>query len=75
MPEVGLPTAGVPQTTMPRALAAVTSIEALRMPVVMRSLSCGSFSITSRGKAVRSRMAQMISKPCSAAMTLSAAPR
>ena len=75
MPEVGLPTAGVPQTTMPRSLAAVTSIDALRRPVVMSSLSCGSFSITARGKAVRSRMAQTISKSCSAAMTSSAPPR
>ncbi len=57
MPEVGLPTAGVPQTTTPRSLAAAPSIEALRMPVVIRSLRSGSFSITARGKPVRSRMA------------------
>ena len=73
MPEVGLPIDGVPQTTTPRSLAAATSIEALRRPVVMRSLRSGSFSITARGKAVRSRMAQTMSKPCSALMTLSLA--
>jgi hypothetical protein len=56
-------------------LAAATSIDALRRPVVIRSLSCGSFSMTARGNAVRSRMAQTMSNPCSAAMTLSAAPR
>ena len=33
------------------------------MPVVIRSLRSGSFSITARGKAVRSRMAQTIWKP------------
>jgi len=71
MPEVGLPTDGVPQTTTPRSLAAATSIDALRKPVVTSSLSSGSLSITPRGKAVRSRMAQTISKPCSALTTLS----
>ncbi len=75
MPDVGLPTEGVPQTTMPRSLAAAASIEALRRPVVMSSLRFGSFSITARGKPVRSRMAQMMSKPCSASTTLSAPPR
>ena len=50
MPEVGLPCDGVPHTTTPRSLAAATSIEALRSPVVIRSLRSGSFSITARGK-------------------------
>ena len=45
------------RTALPRAI----SIEALRMPVVIRSLSCGSFSMTARGKPVRSRMATTIS--------------
>ena len=49
------------------------SIEALRMPVVIRSLRSGSFSITARGKPVRSRMAQTIWNPCSALTTLSGA--
>jgi len=75
MAAVGLPTAGVPLTTTPRSLAAATSIDALRKPVVIKSLSAGSFSITARGKAVRSRIAQTMSKPCSAAMTLSSPPR
>ena len=66
---------GVPHTTMPRSFAAATSIEALRMPVVIRSFRSGSFSITARGKAVRSRMAQTMSKPCSALTTLSGPPR
>ena len=68
---VALPNAGVPQTTTPCALAASRSIEALRIPVVIRSFRSGSASITARGKAVRSRMAQTMAKPCSAAMTLS----
>ncbi len=75
MPEVGLPTDGVPQTTTPRSFAAATSIEALRRPVVMRSFRSGSFSITARGKGVRSRMAQTMLKPCSALTTLSGPPR
>jgi hypothetical protein len=70
-----LPNAGVPQTTTPRALAASRSIEALRIPVVIRSFRSRSASITARGKAVRSRMAQTMAKPCSAAMTLSWEPR
>ena len=45
------------------------------MPVVIRSLRSGSFSITARGKPVRSRMAQTISNPCSALTTLSGPPR
>ncbi len=45
------------------------------MPVVIRSFRSGSFSITARGKPVRSRMAQTMSKPCSALTTLSAPPR
>src|SRR5215813_2594786 len=75
MPEVGLPNEPVPQTVTPRSVAAATSIEALRMPVVIRSLSLGSFSMTARGKPVRSRMAQTISKSCSALITLSGPPR
>ncbi len=75
MPEVGLPNEPVPQTVTPRALAASVSIEALRMPVVMRSFRSGSASITAFGKPVRSRMATTIWKPCSAAMTLSGPPR
>ena len=62
MPEVGLPKAPVPQTVTPRAFAASVSIEALRMPVVIRSFRLGSASITCFGKPVRSRMATMMSK-------------
>jgi hypothetical protein len=51
---------GVPQTVMPRSSAASTSMEAFAIPVVTRSRRAGSFSSTSRGKAVRSRMAMMI---------------
>src|SRR5215468_7187610 len=75
MPEVGLPNEPVPHTVTPRSAAAAMSIEALRMPVVMRSLRSGNFSRTARGKAVRSRMAQMILNPCRALMTFSAPPR
>ena len=75
MPEVGLPNEPVPQTVTPFSLAAATSIEALRAPVVMSSLRSGSFSITARGKGVRSRMAQTMLKPASALTTLSAEPR
>src|SRR5215813_13302509 len=60
MPAVGLPNEPVPQTATPRSVAATTSIEALRMPVVIRSLSLGSFSITARGKAVRSRLHHIV---------------
>ena len=63
MPEVGLPNEPVPQTVTPRALAASVSIEALRMPVVMRSFRSGSASMTLRGKPVRSRMATTIGNP------------
>ena len=66
MPEVGLPKEPVPQTVTPLSALAAMSIEALRMPVVIRSFRSGSFSITARGKAVRSRMAQTIWKPWSA---------
>ena len=50
MPEVGLPNEPVPQTVTPLSAAAAMSIEALRMPVVIRSLRSGSFSMTARGK-------------------------
>src|SRR5262249_58322126 len=72
---VVLTTEPVPQTVPRRSVAAATSIEALRMPVVISSLSLGSFSITARGKPVRSRMAQTISKSASALTTLSGPPR
>ncbi len=62
MPEVGLPNEPVPQTVTPRAFAASMSIEALRMPVVIRSLRLGSASITCLGKPVRSRMAMTMAK-------------
>ncbi len=75
MAAVALPKDGVPQTTTPCALAASRSIEALRMPVVIRSFRSGSASITARGKAVRSRIAQTMAKPCNAAMTSSGEPR
>ena len=75
MPEVGLPNVPVPQTVMPRALAASVSIEALRMPVVISSFRLGSASITARGKPVRSRMATTTAKSSSAAMTLAGPPR
>ena len=44
MPVVGLPNVPVPHTVMPRSAAAARSIEALRMPVVIRSLRSGSAS-------------------------------
>ena len=75
MAAVALPKLGVPQTTTFRACAASRSIEALRIPVVIRSLSSGSASITARGNAVRSRIAQTMAKPLSASTTLAADPR
>ena len=75
MAAVALPNDGVPQTTTPRVLAASSSIEALRMPVVIKSFRSGSASITARGKAVRSRIAQTMVKPCNAVMTSSGEPR
>ncbi len=66
MPVVGLPVVSVPQTMMPRSVAAATSSIQLRLPVEIRSLRLGSASITRRGKAVRSRCSTTISKPCSA---------
>ena len=44
------------------------------MPVVIRSFSSGSASITARGNAVRSRIAQTMSKPLSASTTLVRGP-
>src|SRR5262245_56267657 len=75
MPDVGLPNEPEPQTVTPLSAAAATSREAWRMPGGMRSLRAGSFSITARGKAVRSRMAQTIWKPCSDFTTVSGPPR
>ena len=75
IPEVGFPVDGVPQTTTPRSLAAATSMDALRRPVVISSFRSGSFSMTARGKAVRSRIAHTMSKPCSALITFSWLPR
>jgi len=46
----------VPQTTMPRSVQAATSMERLRPPVVMTSFRFGSFSISARGSAMRSRI-------------------
>ena len=71
MPEVGLPNEPVPQTVTPRAFAASVSIEALRMPVVIRSFRSGSASITAAGK--RGALAHGdddLRSPFSAAMTL-----
>ena len=66
MPAVGLPKPPVPQTVMPRSLAALTSKELLRAPVVISSFRSGRASITLRGKGVRSRMPTTMAKPCSA---------
>ena len=43
---VGLPSESVPQTVTPRAAGGLTSMEALRAPVVMSSLRSGRASIT-----------------------------
>lgn len=56
----------VPPIVTPRALAASMSIEALRMPDVSRSFSFGRLSNRLLGNAVRSRIAQTISKSASA---------
>ena len=50
MPAVGLPKPPVPQTGMPRSVAALTSNEVLRAPVVISSFRSGRASITLRGK-------------------------
>ena len=60
---VGYPRPRVPQTVIPRPAAAPTSMEALRMPVVTRSLRSGRASSRSRRKGVRSLMATTMSKP------------
>ncbi len=56
-------------------MAASRSIARLTIPVVTRRRSCGSASISWRGNGVRSRMAQMISKPASAPATASGPPK
>src|SRR5438552_3305682 len=54
---VGYGSPAVPQTMTPRSTQAPTSMDALRIPVVTRSLSRGRFSRSARDNAVRSRMA------------------
>ena len=54
---VGYGNPAVPHTSRPRSAAAFMSMEALRMPAVMRSLSLGRRSRSVRGNGVRSRMA------------------
>ncbi len=62
MPVVGLPNEPVPHTVIPRSAAAVMSIEALRAPVVIRSLRLGSASMVLRRNGVRSRIMQTMWK-------------
>src|ERR1700732_5069023 len=59
---VGYGSIPVPETTIPRSIAAFTSIDALRMPVVIKSCNFESRSSSDRGKRVRSRIATTISK-------------
>ncbi|MDB5627551.1 MAG: hypothetical protein JWR73_3353 [Tardiphaga sp.] len=66
MPIVGLPTIAVPQTVTLRCFAAARSIAAFRIPDVTSSFKFGRASNRPRGNGVRSRIAQMMSKPCSA---------
>jgi len=61
----------VPETTTPRAAAAATSMDALRMPVVTTSFSLGSRAKTAAGNGVRSRMRITMSKARSAATSSS----
>ncbi len=72
MPVVGLPKLVVPQTVTPRSAAAAMSIDRLRAPVVIRSLSFGSASMVLRRNGVRSRIMQTMSKSASARCTASA---
>ena len=60
------PPPDVPHTVTLWSLAAATSIDALRLPVVTSSLSFGSRSISARGNGVRSRMTPITSKSASA---------
>ena len=64
----------VPHTMMPRSFAACRSIAALRGPVVAISFRSGSCSISAREIGVRSRIGQMMAKPCSAFATASVSP-
>jgi hypothetical protein len=75
MPVVGLPKLGVPHTVTPRALAASRSIARLTIPVVTNRRKSGSASINWRGNGVRSRMAQMMAKPCRARAASSCEPK
>ena len=59
---VEVPLVPVPQTVMPRSLAAAVSMALFRMPVVTSSFRLGSRSSRGRGNAVRSRMATTTSK-------------
>ena len=68
---VGYGSPEVPQTVTPRSAAAFMSMEALRMPAVMRSLSLGRRSSSARVNGVRSRMAMTMSKSPSRAASLS----
>lgn len=63
---VGWEPPDVPHTVTPRSLAAATSIDALRLPVVTISFSFGSRSISARGNGERSRMTPITSKSASA---------
>ncbi len=65
----------VPDTVIPAACAAATSMAAFAGPVVTSRRRLGRRSSTSAGKAVRSRMTTSASKGSSAATTSSGPPR
>ena len=69
------PWPGVPQTVIPRSVAASVSNEALRAPVVIRQRSVGSRSSRERGNAVRSRMPITMSKSASRVANASSSAR
>lgn len=62
---IAFPAPPVPQTTIPSPLAAATSMEALRIPVVISSSRFGNRSRIEAGKAVRSRIATTTALPAS----------
>ena len=57
---VGCPSPSVPQTVIPRFDACFKSMEAFRIPVVIKSFKFGRLSSKAFGKGVRSRIAQTI---------------
>ena len=72
---VGAPKLDVPQKVMPRSAQAAASMPRLRSPVVISSFRLGSFSISARGKGVRSRIARMPSKGSRRATSLAESVR